>query len=200
MAILGLVLMVILLLVAVFAEFIAPYGEDEQNYPMSLRYPCRDYPLGTDNYGRDILSRLIYGARVSLKVGFLSVFLSLIVGGTFGLIASYFGGRIDELIMRTMDILYAMPSFLMAIAVAAALGAGEFNLILAISVSQIPGYSRIVRAAALTVRETEYIEAARAVGASSTRIITRHILPNVNASLKMLSFDEISMYKNDGSR
>ena len=182
-AMVGLVVLILLIIIALFPEKIAPYGEDEQNYAVALTFPCAEYPLGTDNYGRDILSRIIYGARVSLKIGFSSVVVSLVIGGLFGLIAAYCGGRIDDLIMRIMDIFYAMPSFLMAIAIAAALGSGEFNLILAIAISQIPGYSRIVRAAALTVKGQEFIEAAHAIGGGAPRIIFRHVLPNAMAPI-----------------
>ena len=182
-AMVGLAVLIVLLILSVFAEQIAPYGEDEQNYAIASQFPSTEHPLGTDNYGRDILSRVIYGARVSLKIGFESVVVSLLLGGLFGLIAAYCGGKVDDLIMRIMDIFYAMPSFLMAIAVAAALGGGETNLILAIAVSQIPGYSRVVRAAALTVKGQEFIEASRAIGCRPARIIFRHILPNAMAPI-----------------
>jgi len=182
-AVVGLVILCLLLVLALFPDQIAPYGEDEQNYAASLTFPCAEYPLGTDNYGRDILSRLIYGTRISLLIGVLSVAVSLLVGGTLGLIAAYYGGRVDDLIMRIMDVFYSMPSFLLAIAIAAALGSGTQNLIFAIAISQIPGFSRVVRAAALTVKGQEFIEAAHAIGGSDFRIIFKHVLPNAIAPI-----------------
>ena len=182
-AIVGMVILIILIILALFPETFAPYGEDEQNYSVSLTFPNKDYPLGTDNYGRDILSRLIYGTQVSLKIGFLSMSISLMIGGFLGLFAAYYGDRIEDLIMRIMDILYSLPSFLMAIAIAAALGTGEFNLILAIAISYVPQYSRIVRASALTVKSQEFMEAAYAIGASPLRQMFKHMLPNALAPI-----------------
>lgn len=139
--------------------------------------------MGTDNYGRDILSRIIYGARTSLLIGTLSVVMSVVIGGASGLAAAYYGGKIDETIMRIMDIFYALPSFLLAIAIASALGTGLFNLAIAIAISQVPGYARVVRAAALTVRNQEYMEAIRAIGGSPMRQMLRHMLPNAIAPI-----------------
>lgn len=182
-AMVGLILLAILIVMSIFPEQLAPYGEDEQNYSVALMFPCKEFPLGTDNFGRCIMSRIIYGAGISLRIGLASVAVSLAIGGLLGLCAAYFGGKVDDIIMRIMDIFYSMPSFLMAIAIAAALGSGEFNLILAISISQVPAYSRIVRAAALTVKGQEFIEAAHAIGGSSSRIIFKHILPNALAPI-----------------
>lgn len=139
--------------------------------------------MGTDNYGRDILSRVIYGARTSLLIGALSVAMSVIIGGTCGLMAAYYGNKVDNVIMRVMDVFYALPSFLLAIAIASALGSGLFNLALAIAISQVPGYARVVRAAALTVRNQEYMEAIRAIGGSPRRQMFRHMLPNAIAPI-----------------
>lgn len=182
-AVVGMIMLLILVFLAIFPDQIAPYGEDEQNYSVALMAPCKEYPLGTDNFGRDILSRIIYGTRVSLLIGIVSVAMAMVVGGTLGLVAAYYGGKIDDLIMRIMDIFYSMPSFLLAIAIAAALGSGMFNLMIAIAVGQIPAFSRIVRAAALTVKGNEFIEASTAIGSSTSRILFKHILPNASAPI-----------------
>lgn len=182
-AVIGMVMILLLIVLALFPGQIAPYGEDEQNYSAALTPPCKEYPLGTDNFGRDILSRIIYGTRVSLLIGIVSVGMALLVGGALGLVAAYYGGKIDDLIMRVMDIFYSMPSFLLAIAIAAALGSGMFNLMIAIAVGQIPAFSRIVRAAALTVKGNEFIEAAQATGSSTFRILFKHMLPNASAPI-----------------
>lgn len=182
-AMLGLVIVAVLLVLALFPQYIAPYGEDEQIYEDAFIFPCAEHPMGTDNYGRDILSRIIYGARTSLLIGTLSVVMSVVIGGASGLAAAYYGGKIDETIMRIMDIFYALPSFLLAIAIASALGTGLFNLAIAIAISQVPGYARVVRAAALTVRNQEYMEAIRAIGGSPMRQMLRHMLPNAIAPI-----------------
>lgn len=182
-AVIGMIILMILVVLALFPDQIAPYGEDEQNYSVALTAPCLEYPLGTDNYGRDILSRIIYGTRVSLVIGVVSVGMALVVGGLLGLLAAYYGGRVDDVIMRIMDIFYSMPSFLLAIAIAAALGTGMFNLMIAIAVGQVPAFSRIVRASALTVKSNEYIEASRATGCGTPRILFKYILPNASAPI-----------------
>lgn len=182
-AMVGLVIVMILLILAFFPEYIAPYGEDEQVYEDAFIFPNLEHPMGTDNYGRDILSRVIYGTRTSLLIGIMSVGLSVLIGGSCGLTAAYYGGKIDNLIMRIMDIFYALPSLLLAISIASALGAGLFNLALAIAISEVPGYARVVRASALTVRNQEYMEAIRALGGSPMRQMLLHTLPNAIAPI-----------------
>ena len=146
-----------------------------------MQGPSGAHWLGTDEFGRDILARLIHGARVSLKVGILAVGLSIIVGGILGAISGFYGGTIDNIIMRAMDIFLAVPSILLAIAIVSALGPSMINLMIAISVSSVPTYARIVRASVLSIRDQEFIEAAKAIGASNTRIIFKHIIPNALA-------------------
>lgn len=182
-ALLGIAILVVLLVFAFFPNAIAPYGEDEQIYADAFIFPNAEHLLGTDNYGRDMFSRIVFGARTSLKIGIFSVCISLIVGGSLGLIAAFYGGKVDNVIMRFMDILYALPSFLLAIAVASSLGAGLFNLMLAIAISEIPGYARVTRAAAITIKGQEYLEAARSIGGGPGRLILKHILPNANAPI-----------------
>lgn len=182
-ALLGITIIFLLIVCALFPEQIAPYGEDEQNYSVAFTAPCSQYPLGTDNYGRDLLSRIIFGCKTSLLIGICSVGVSLLMGSICGLLAAYFGGPIDNLVMRITDIFYSLPSVLLAIAIASALGSSLPNLVMAISISQIPVFARVVRAAGITVRNQEYMEAARSIGCSSVRMMIRHMLPNAAAPL-----------------
>lgn len=180
MAMLGLVILIILILLAIFANVIADYETVviKQNLANRLAPPNSQNWLGTDEFGRDIFARLIHGARVSLKVGILAVGLSIIIGGTLGAISGFYGGYTDNVIMRIMDIFLAVPSILLAIAIVSALGPSIINLMVAISISSVPRYARIVRASVLSIRDQEFIEAAKAIGASNTRIIFKHIIPN----------------------
>lgn len=183
MAIVSLAVIVLLILLALFAEQIAPYGPDDQDLSRQFIYPCRDFLLGTDDYGRDILSRLIYGARYSLSVGLISVSFSCLVGVILGCVAGFYGQAADNIIMRLVDVVLAIPNILLALSIAAALGPGLGNLIIAVGIGAIPGYSRIVRASILSVKQMEYIEAARSIGASDFRLIVKHILPNCMAPI-----------------
>ncbi len=183
MAMCGLVIIGLLFVTAIFAEFIAPYPYAQQNLKETFQYPSIKHLFGTDDFGRDIFSRIVYGARISLEVGFLSVGISIIIGGFLGAIAGYYGGKLDQLIMRSMDILLSIPSILLAISIVAALGPGLVNLMIAVGISSIPRYARIVHASVLTIRDYEFVEAARAVGSSDLRIIFKHILPNCLAPL-----------------
>ncbi|HEY4533265.1 MAG TPA: nickel transporter permease [Fusobacterium sp.] len=183
MAMLGLFILLFLIILALFADIIYDYDTIviKQNLAHRLQGPSGAHWLGTDEFGRDILARLIHGARVSLKVGILAVGLSIIVGGILGAISGFYGGTIDNIIMRAMDIFLAVPSILLAIAIVSALGPSMINLMVAISVSSVPTYARIVRASVLSIRDQEFIEAAKAIGASNTRIIFKHIIPNALA-------------------
>ena len=154
-----------------------------QNLQNRLQPPSGEHIFGLDEFGRDIFLRILWGARYSLFMGMLSVAAAVVVGGILGSISGYYGGIIDHIIMRTMDILMSMPAILLAIAIVAALGTGLGNVLLAISISFVPNYARVVRAAIMTVREQEFVEAASAVGASDVRIIYEHILPNAVAPI-----------------
>ena len=180
MAVVGLVILIILVLLAVFANVIANYDNVviKQNLSQRLQAPSAAHWLGTDEFGRDIFARLVHGTRVSLQVGIIAVGISIVIGGILGAIAGYYGGKLDNIIMRVMDIFLAVPSILLAIAIVSALGPSILNLMLAISISSVPSYARIVRASVLSIRDQEFIEAAKAIGASNTRIIFRHIIPN----------------------
>lgn len=180
MALVGLGILVILVLLALFADVIADYDTVviKQNLANRLKGPSAEHWLGTDEFGRDIFARLIHGARVSLKVGIIAVGISIILGGILGALAGFYGGRIDNIIMRIMDVFLAVPSILLAIAIVSALGPSIINLMVAISISSVPRYARIVRASVLSIRDQEFVEAARAIGANNARIIFRHIIPN----------------------
>lgn len=182
-AVASLIFVALLLVCTLFPEQIAPYAYDKQNASETFLSPCLAHPFGTDNYGRDILSRVIYGTRISIGIGLLAVALSCIVGILVGAAAGFYGAVADNLFMRLIDIMLAIPSILLMMAIVTALGNGAVNLTIAIAISSIPGYARIVRASVLTEKEREYVEAARSVGTSSFKIITRHILPNCMAPI-----------------
>lgn len=182
-AMMGLFIIGVLVFTAIFADFIAPEGFDDQNLHRKFTPPNSKHILGTDHLGRDIFSRIIYGSRISLQVGFIAVGIAAITGGALGAIAGYYGKRLDNVIMRIMDILLAIPSILLAISIVAALGANLVNVMIAVGVASIPSYARIVRASVLTIKDQEFVEAAKAVGANDFRIIIRHILPNAMAPI-----------------
>ena len=179
-AMVGLAIVILLILMVIFAGVLFDYDSVviKQNISQRLQSPSASHPFGTDELGRDILARIFHGARMSLGISFVAVCFSLIVGGLLGSVAGFFGGKLDMVIMRCMDILLAIPNILLAITIVAALGASNLNLIIALTISSVPGFSRIVRGAVLTVRDSEYIEAARAIGAKNARIILSHVLPN----------------------
>jgi ABC-type dipeptide/oligopeptide/nickel transport system permease subunit len=168
---------------ALLAPWVAPHDPLEQHLADALSGPSARYPLGTDDLGRDVLSRVIYGARVSLGVGFSSVIIGLLVGTMLGLVSGYYGGWIDSVIMRTMDVLFAFPPILLAIAIMAVLGPDLINLIIAITAVSFPRFARNLRAPVLAMRAYDYVTAARVLGASDLRILTRHILPNIGPVL-----------------
>lgn len=185
MAMFGLAVLVILILLSIFADVLFDYEEVviKTQSEIRLQGPSKEHWLGTDEFGRDILARLVHGSRVSLSVGMIAVLISLILGGTLGAVAGFYGGKIDNIIMRFVDILLAVPSLLLSITIVSALGPSIFNLMLAIGISSIPSYARIVRASVLTVKDQEYVEAAKCIGANNFEIITSHILPNCLAPI-----------------
>lgn len=184
-AMLGLFIIIALILVAIFADVIADYDTVviKQNIKDRLQGPSAEHIFGTDEYGRDIFARIVHGSRVSLYVGVISVGIALTIGGALGAIAGYFGGKLDSVIMRFMDILLAIPGILLAITIVSALGASMLNLMIAVGISNIPGFARIVRAAVLSVKDQEYIEAAKAIGVKNHTIILTHVLPNCMAPI-----------------
>jgi len=178
----GALLILLLLLTAIFAGFIAPYDPVSQ-LARRLTAPNDVYLLGTDEFGRDVLSRIIYGSRISLYVGVVSVGIALGIGGTLGLIAGYFGGWIDNLIMRLMDVMFSIPSLVLAIAITGILGPNLRNAMIAIGIVYTPTFARVARGPVLSIVQLEYIQAARTIGARDWRIIARHVLPNVTAPI-----------------
>jgi peptide/nickel transport system permease protein len=177
-ALVSAIVLLVILVVAVFDDFFAPQGANEQDIANRLEPPSASHLFGTDDLGRDILSRVILGASVSLKVGFLSVGLAMVVGTVIGLVAGYYGGWRDDVLMRVMDVLFAFPAVLLAIAILAIRGPGTSNTIIAIAIVYVPIFARVTRASVLGVREEVYVRASRSVGASDFRLLTRHVLPN----------------------
>lgn len=187
LAIIGAAVILILLFAGLFASFIAPHSPIEQNLSDRLLLPNTKYPLGTDNLGRCILSRLIYGTRISLRIGVIVVGINSIAGIILGLAAGYFGGIIDEVIMRVVDILLALPGIIVALVIAGLLGPSLFNIMLALTIVGWTSYARVVRGSVLSVKEREFIEAERALGAGDMRIMFCHILPNVLAPVLVMA-------------
>lgn len=183
LAMVGMVIAILLALMAILAPLIAPYDYQAQSVTERLQLPSAAHLLGTDNMGRDILSRIIYGGRISLLVSLLAVSVSLVIGGLLGAVSGYFGGIVDAVIMRLMDIMMAIPGILLAVCISAALGGGVWQTALAIAVAGIAGVCRLVRAQTLTLRNKEYIEAARASGAGTMRILLSNIIPNCLAPI-----------------
>jgi peptide/nickel transport system permease protein len=178
-AMIGLALIVLLLLMALMADKIAPQGIDDQSLLMALQPPSREFPLGTDEFGRDILSRIIYGSRVSLQVGITTTAVAAFLGITLGALAGYYGGWLDYVIQALVDISWAFPTVLMAIFLVAVLGHGLTNLMIAVGVVYWGAFARVVRGQVLSMREWEFVLAARAAGANDIHILLQHILPNI---------------------
>ncbi|HEX2255223.1 MAG TPA: ABC transporter permease [Afifellaceae bacterium] len=182
----GLVIIIAMFIGGAFAEFVAPYDPLTLDYGAMLAPPSWDHWMGTDAFGRDVLSRIIYGARTALAVGFISSLMGCSLGAVIGVVSAYFGGRIDMVIQRFMDVLLSFPIIVLALAVVAVLGRWpvlglDLNLIIAIAIPMVPKVARVVRSSALAIREMPYIDAARAAGYGHNRIIFRHITPNVVA-------------------
>ena len=180
LAMAGLAIVVVLILVAIFADQIADYDTQVIRQDVMNRYqgPSAEHWCGTDELGRDIFARLVHGARISLLVGVAAVCVALATGGVLGAIAGYFGGAIDNIIMRIMDVFLSIPILLLAIMIVSALGSSMINLMLAIGLASMPTFARVVRASVLSVKDQEFVEAARAIGAPNAHIIIRHIVPN----------------------
>jgi peptide/nickel transport system permease protein len=179
LAVAGFAVLGLLVFSAVFAGVVAPYSPYLIRMPERLRAPSWQHLLGTDDFGRDVLSRIIHGSRISLEVGAIAVGIAVAVGVALGVSAAYVGGRVDSIIMRVMDVILAFPAILLAIGIMAILGPSTANVMIAIGIVYVPIFARVVRGSALQVSAQEYVEAARAMGASDRRIIRRHILPGV---------------------
>lgn len=178
---LGLIVFSLILASSLLAPLLTPYDPIVQDVPNRLQPASIQHPLGTDHFGRDILSRLLYGSRTVLFVSLVAVGIAMVIGTTLGIVAGYYSNLPGSLIMRTMDVLLAFPLVLLSIVIVVALGPGIVNLILAISISQIPIFTRLARSLSLSVTQSEYVTAAQSIGAHSTAIIRRHILPNISS-------------------
>ncbi|MBR4742987.1 MAG: ABC transporter permease [Oscillospiraceae bacterium] len=183
LAMVCLAVLICIILVAVFAKYIAPYSYEVADKSRALEGPSKDHLLGTDRMGRDLLSRLIYGTQQSLSMGIFAIVISAVVGILLGSIAGYFGGWVDNLIMRLLDIYQSIPMMLLCITFAAVLGPSLRNAIIAIGISMVPGYARMMRASILTVRDNEYIDAAKMCNCTNRQIILSHIIPNAISPL-----------------
>ncbi|MDQ0337942.1 peptide/nickel transport system permease protein [Caldalkalibacillus uzonensis] len=178
-AVVGGIMIMILVIIALFPSFFATHNPLEQNLQNKLAKPSAEHWLGTDHLGRDIYSRIIYGTQITLYVGFVSVLIGAFFGVILGIVAGYYGGWIDSLIMRIMDVLLAFPGILLALAIVSALGPDLINVIIAVGIFAVPTFARIVRGSTLAVRKLEYIDAIKALGARDGKIIFQHIMPNV---------------------
>ena len=183
LAIVSLIILILLFIVAIIAPYIAPYSYEETDYSQSFAGPSSEHLLGTDRLGRDILSRLLWGSRQSLQMGLYSTVLAAVLGIIIGSIAGYYGGVVDNLLMRFLDIYQGIPMFLLCVTLAAVLGPSLRNAVIAIGISSVPLFARLMRASVLTIGEAEYIESARAISMSNTRIIMKHLIPNAISPL-----------------
>jgi peptide/nickel transport system permease protein len=184
---LGIVIVAALILCAVFAPLLAPYDPNEQNMILYLSPPGGGNLLGTDQFGRDVLSRLLYGARYSLTIGFLAIVVALIIGSLLGMIAGYVGNRTDIILMQIMDVVLAFPSLILGLALVALMGATLTNIVIAIAFTAIPAFARIARAGVMTQRDREYVQACHAMGFSNSRILLRHILPAILPEIMVMA-------------
>ena len=191
-AVIGLLVLILLILSALFSDILTPYEFDKINPINALRPPSLEHPMGTDAFGRDQLTRIMHGGKVSLQVGMISV----LIGGTFGIlmgaIAGFFGGWIDEIVSRFIDIMLAFPSILLALAVVSVLGPDLYNLMIAVGISSIPAFARLVRGAVLSIKENDYIVAAKSLGLKRARIVVVHIIPNIFASILVFATLEVA--------
>ena len=186
-AMVGVVIILFMAFIAILAPYIAPHDPIEINLKKRLLTPDSEYPLGTDNLGRCMLSRIIYGTRISLQIGIMVVGITSCVGITLGMIAGYYGGIRDEIIMRLVDMMLAFPGIILALVIAGALGPGLLNIMIALAIVGWTGYARVVRGVVLSVKEMEFVESARSLGASDFYIISRHILPSCVASVVVMA-------------
>jgi peptide/nickel transport system permease protein len=193
LAVLGLVIIFIFIMVAILAPFIAPYEPGQVNLSIRLQQPTTQHLLGTDSFGRDVLSRIIFGARTSIAIGVCAVAISLFCGCTMGLFAAYYGGYVYTVIMRIIDALMSVPNIILVILIAATLGNGMKNVIIALGVNMISDYCRLMCAQALSVKQNEYILAGHSIGAGNIRIIFKHILPNSLAPIIVISTIQMGM-------
>lgn len=183
LAVICMIIFAIIVILVCSAGIIAPGGYDEQHISNAFKKPSFEHIFGTDNFGRDIFVRVLYGGRITLLVSIASTFVATIIGLFFGCTAGYFGGWVDNIIMRVMDVFMAIPSMIMAIVIATTMGSGMVTTVLAVAIGAVPGFVRVVRAPILSIRTSEYVESARAIGAKPASIIIHHIIPNIMAQV-----------------
>jgi peptide/nickel transport system permease protein len=186
-AVAGLMIILLLIIIAIAAPLITPYDPNDQSFRIKLEPPSSEHWLGTDEFGRDVFSRILVGTRVALYVGIVPVIVAMAIGVTLGLAAGYYGKSVDQVVMRLIDVLLAFPWLLLAIGIMAVLGPGINNVVIAVAIVYIPAFARIVRGSVLSIKEKEYVEAARAMGQPNPRIITRHVLANAWAPIIVLA-------------
>ncbi|MGJ5135583.1 ABC transporter permease [Bradyrhizobium oligotrophicum] len=184
---LGALLLALIIVVAVLAPLIAPHDPLEQNIVARLEPPSAEFLFGTDNYGRDVLSRLIYGARISLMVGFVAILIAMTIGCTIGIVAGYVGGALDQLVMGVLDVMLSFPALLLGLMIAAMLGASLQNLIIAIAITEIAPFARVARAPTIALKQQDFVIAGRALGFGPARIMGVHILPNLISDVVVMS-------------
>jgi peptide/nickel transport system permease protein len=187
LAIIGLLIISLLVIVAVFAPVLAPHHPYEQDLDRVMMAPCSEYPFGTDDFGRCIFSRIIFGTRISLAIGLIVTAISAVAGIILGMLAGFYGGVIDEVIMRIVDIFLAFPGLILALVIAGLLGPGMFNVLFALALVGWMGYARVVRGAVLAEKEKSFVETAMSLGASDLYIMCRHLLPNVIAPVIVMA-------------
>jgi peptide/nickel transport system permease protein len=182
-AVVGAVVILAILAAAVFAPLLAPHDPLAQNVALGPQPPANGHPFGTDKLGRDVFSRIVYGARISIRIGFVAVGLAITAGTIIGMIAGYAGRRVEAVLMGAMDLMLAFPSIILAIGITTILGPSIVNLMIAVGIVAVPIYARLARSSVLAVKETEYVDAARALGVRAPAILVRHVLPNILAPL-----------------
>lgn len=183
----GAAILLMMLIVAVFAPYLTPYDPNTQDYTRMMQGPSSSNLFGTDNFGRDILTRIMYGARISLRLGFLGTIVGATIGSLLGALSGYYGGWVDTILMRLLDVQMAFPGLLLAIVIITVLGVGEINVIIAIGVFSIPTFARVVRGSLLALREQDFVLAARSVGVPDRRLMFVHLLPNALAPILVLA-------------
>jgi peptide/nickel transport system permease protein len=183
----GLFILLLLILVTVFADFLTPYDPWESRFEDKLQPPSWRHVMGTDNFGRDVMSRIIFGSRISILIGFSAAAITIFVGVVVGSVAGYFGGLIDNLVMRVTELFMVIPTFFLILLIVAVFGGSVWNVIVVIGITSWPGTARVIRASFLSLKEKEFVEAARLVGSGNFRIIFKHILPNAMGPLIVLT-------------
>jgi peptide/nickel transport system permease protein len=184
---LGLALLAVIVFVAIFAPLLAPHDPLQQNIISRLEPPSAEFLLGTDSFGRDVLSRLMYGARISLVVGFVAILIAMTIGSAIGIVAGYIGGRLDQIVMGLLDVMLSFPTLLLGLMIAAMLGASLENLIIAIAITEIAPFARVARAPTISLKQRDFVEAGRALGFGPVRIMGVHILPNMISDVVVMS-------------